>query len=87
MLLQLVKQTRGNVNGTSKTKAWQLFYMTAATMPPSKDFTSLVSGEAPGPGAASATAETPTPVHSLCSNCRCSWWVSTALPAHCSEGG
>lgn len=42
------------MNGTSKTKAWQLFYMTAATMPPSKDFTSLVSGEAPGPGAAFA---------------------------------
>jgi hypothetical protein len=41
--LQLVKQTRGNFNAT-KAKAWQLFYMTAATMPPSKEFTSMVSG-------------------------------------------
>lgn len=44
LFMQLVKQTRGNLNATSKSKAWQLFYLTAATMPPSKDFTSLVSG-------------------------------------------
>ena len=41
---QLVKQTRGNFNAPAKARAWQLFCMTAATMPPSKDFTSLVSG-------------------------------------------
>lgn len=44
LYMQLVKQTRGNPNPAARTKAWQLFYLTAATMPPSKDFMGLVSG-------------------------------------------
>ena len=44
-LVQLLKQTRGNFNAASKVKAWQLFFMTAASMPPGKEFTSMVSGE------------------------------------------
>ncbi|PSC75171.1 kinesin-like calmodulin-binding isoform X1 [Micractinium conductrix] len=43
LYMQLIKQTRGNPNPTAKAKAWQLFYLTAATMPPTKDFMSLVS--------------------------------------------
>ncbi|EFN56078.1 hypothetical protein CHLNCDRAFT_145586 [Chlorella variabilis] len=43
LYMQLVKQTRGNPNPAARTKAWQLFYLTAATMPPSKDFMGLVS--------------------------------------------
>ncbi|KAI3437601.1 hypothetical protein D9Q98_000054 [Chlorella vulgaris] len=43
LYMQLVKQTRGNPNPSARTKAWQLFYLTAATMPPSKDFMGLVS--------------------------------------------
>lgn len=43
LYLQLVKQTRGNPNGPARTKAWQLFYLTAATMPPSKDFMGIIS--------------------------------------------
>lgn len=42
--LQLIKQTRGNANSAAKGRAWQLFFITAASMPPGKDFTSLVSG-------------------------------------------
>ena len=44
LFMQLVKQTRGNPNASAKAKAWQLFYITAATMPPTKDFMGLVSG-------------------------------------------
>lgn len=44
LYMQLVKQTRGNPNPAARTKAWQLFYLTAATMPPTKDFMGLVSG-------------------------------------------
>lgn len=44
LYMQLVKQTRGNPNPAARAKAWQLFYLTAATMPPSKDFMGLVSG-------------------------------------------
>lgn len=43
LFMQLVKQTRGNPNASARTKAWQLFYMTAATMPPTKDFMGLIS--------------------------------------------
>jgi hypothetical protein len=43
LYMQLVKQTRGNPNPAARAKAWQLFYLTAATMPPSKDFMGLVS--------------------------------------------
>jgi hypothetical protein len=46
LYMQLVKQTRGNPNAGARTKAWQLFYLTAATMPPSKDFMGLISGAA-----------------------------------------
>lgn len=45
LFMQLVKQTRGNPNPSARTKAWQLLYMTAATMPPTKDFMGLISGE------------------------------------------
>lgn len=45
LYMQLVKQTRGNPNPAARSKAWQLFYLTAATMPPTKDFMGLVSGE------------------------------------------
>lgn len=47
LFLQLVKQTRGNPKPSAKAKAWQLFQLTASTMPPTKDFMGLVSGEAP----------------------------------------
>eukprot|EP00983_Pelagomonas_calceolata_P101922 1158748-Pelagomonas_calceolata.AAC.12 len=36
LYMQLLKQTRGNPNVNSRTKAWELFQLTAATMPPSK---------------------------------------------------
>jgi len=43
LYMQLLKQTRGNPSPASKLKAWELFNLTAATMPPSKDFLGLVS--------------------------------------------
>lgn len=43
LYMQLVKQTRGCPNPTARTKAWQLLHMTAACMPPTKDFMGLVS--------------------------------------------
>lgn len=43
LFMQLIKQTRGNANSAAKGRAWQLFFITAASMPPGKDFTSLVS--------------------------------------------
>lgn len=43
LFMQLIKQTRGNPNPTARAKAWQLFYLTAATMPPTKDFMGVVS--------------------------------------------
>ena len=54
LFMQLVKQTRGNPNPAARAKAWQLFYLTAATMPPSKDFMGLVSGEGAGVGGSCA---------------------------------
>ncbi len=36
LYMQLLKQTRGNPNVNSRIKAWELFQLTAATMPPSK---------------------------------------------------
>ena len=36
LYMQLLKQTRGNPNVPSRIKAWELFQLTAATMPPSK---------------------------------------------------
>lgn len=43
LYLQIIKQTRGCPNPSAKAKAWQLMFMTAATMPPTKDFIGLVS--------------------------------------------
>jgi len=43
LFMQLLKQTRGNPSERSRVKAWELFLLVAASMPPSKDFVSLVS--------------------------------------------
>jgi hypothetical protein len=43
LYMQLVKQTRGNPSPSSRAKAWGLFNLVAASMPPSKDFTGLIS--------------------------------------------
>jgi hypothetical protein len=43
LYMQLVKQTRGNPSPASRSKAWGLFNLVAASMPPSKDFTGLIS--------------------------------------------
>ncbi|KAJ9511982.1 hypothetical protein QJQ45_004434 [Haematococcus lacustris] len=43
LYMQLLKQTRGNPHETSRAKAWELFQLVAATMPPSKEFVGLVS--------------------------------------------
>lgn len=43
LYMQLVKQTRGNPSPSSRSKAWGLFNLVAASMPPSKDFTGLIS--------------------------------------------
>lgn len=43
LYMQLVKQTRRCPNPSARAKAWQLFYLTAAAMPPTKDFMGLVS--------------------------------------------
>ena len=43
LYLQLLKQTRGCPNPSAKGKAWQLFFITASCMPPTKDFLSMVS--------------------------------------------
>jgi hypothetical protein len=43
LFMQLVKQTRGNPNPSARAKAWQLFYLTASCMPPTKDFMGVVS--------------------------------------------
>jgi hypothetical protein len=43
LYMQLVKQTRSNPNSTSRSRAWALFNLVASAMPPSKDFTGLIS--------------------------------------------
>lgn len=43
LYMQLLKQTRGCPNPTARAKAWQLMYMAASCMPPTKDFMGLVS--------------------------------------------
>jgi hypothetical protein len=43
LYMQLVKQTRGNPSPSSRAKAWGMFNLVAASMPPSKDFTGLIS--------------------------------------------
>ena len=36
LYMQLIKQTRGNPNISTRVKAWELFHLVASTMPPSK---------------------------------------------------
>jgi len=36
LFMQLLKQTRGNPSERSRVKAWELFLLVAASMPPSK---------------------------------------------------
>ncbi len=36
LYMQLLKQTRGNPYAPSRQKAWELFHLVAASMPPSK---------------------------------------------------
>ncbi|KAF8058864.1 KIN14I [Scenedesmus sp. PABB004] len=43
LYMQLVKQTRGNPAPGSRARAWGLFRLVASAMPPSKDFTALIS--------------------------------------------
>ncbi|GBF96810.1 hypothetical protein Rsub_09666 [Raphidocelis subcapitata] len=43
LYVQLVRQTRGNPLPHSRARAWELFTLVAAAMPPSKDFTGLIS--------------------------------------------
>ncbi|PNH02813.1 Kinesin-like calmodulin-binding protein [Tetrabaena socialis] len=43
LYMQLIKQTRGNPNISSRVKAWELFQLVASTMPPSKEFVTMVS--------------------------------------------
>ena len=42
LYMQLIKQSRGNVTSTAF-RVWELFFLVAATMPPSKDYVGLVS--------------------------------------------
>ncbi|KAK9917170.1 hypothetical protein WJX75_001536 [Coccomyxa subellipsoidea] len=42
LYMQLLKQSRGNTT-PSNVKAWELFFLVASTMPPSKEFVGLVS--------------------------------------------
>ena len=43
LFMQLLKQTRGNPNQETRQKVWELFYLVASTMPPSKDYVSSIS--------------------------------------------
>ncbi|KAG2501877.1 hypothetical protein HYH03_000375 [Edaphochlamys debaryana] len=43
LYMQLIKQTRGNPGIASRVKAWELFHLVASTMPPSKEFVTMVS--------------------------------------------
>lgn len=43
LYMQLVKQTRSNPVATSRARAWALFHLVASAMPPSKEFTGLIS--------------------------------------------
>lgn len=43
LYMQLVKQTRSNPSSTSRSRAWALFHLVASAMPPSKEFTGLIS--------------------------------------------
>jgi len=66
LYMQLVKQTRGNPLPHSRARAWELFTLVAAAMPPSKDFTGLISEYVhsvvrDGPAAISAAGGAPAP--------------------------
>lgn len=43
LYMQLLKQTRGNPDVSSRARAWELFFLVASTMPPSKDYIGLIS--------------------------------------------
>jgi hypothetical protein len=43
LYMHLIKQTRGNPNLKTKLKAWELFFLVASTVPPSKLYIGLVS--------------------------------------------
>ena len=43
LYMQLLKQLRGNPDPESRLQLWQLFHLLAATIPPSKEFASLLS--------------------------------------------
>ncbi len=43
LYMQLLKQTRGNPNNAARLHGWELLYLVASTMAPSKDFVGLVS--------------------------------------------
>ncbi|KAL6769150.1 hypothetical protein ACKKBF_B17660 [Auxenochlorella protothecoides x Auxenochlorella symbiontica] len=43
LYMQLIKQTRGGPGGAPTLRAWQLLLVVAASMPPGRDFTGLVS--------------------------------------------
>lgn len=43
LYMHLIKQTRGNPNNRTKLKAWELFFLVASTVPPSKLYIGLVS--------------------------------------------
>ena len=62
LYMQLVKQTRGNPNVNSRGRAWEMFLLVAASMPPAKEFISLVSEYIHG--VATDTAE-PQPIRDL----------------------
>lgn len=42
LYMQLIKQSRGNITPSAH-RAWELFFLVASTMPPSKEFVGLVS--------------------------------------------
>lgn len=43
LFMQLLKQTRANPSVPSRTRGWELLFLVASTMAPSKDFVGLVS--------------------------------------------
>eukprot|EP00873_Tetraselmis_striata_P004861 jgi/Tetstr1/425125/TSEL_015587.t1 len=43
LYMQLLKQTRGNPSMEARMRAWELFHLVAASMPPNKDYVGLVS--------------------------------------------
>lgn len=43
LYMHLIKQTRGNPSASTRLRAWELFYLVASTVPPSKLFMGIVS--------------------------------------------